>query len=296
MALVQAKCTNCGAILKVDDGKESAVCDSCGSSYIVEHAIHYYNITNHNYTPTYNTTPETDESAQPSEMLENDQLAVTGENALRSQNWQLAEKCFVKLMDEYPGDYRGPMGMFSLNANENYRGDPRSVLDSMRIYYKDALLLAPDEKKGEIQEAYERLMRRAKELEEQQARRAEERVQKEKAASEAAERAAQLAYGETYGRIFGEFEKKRKSELIFFITAAIFFLFLFLITQSGIRYLFAFCILIVLSGLGRFVQDGSSHLSPDARKAAKFKAESEASEAANKARNDAYWEYMKLPK
>ena len=46
MPLVDAKCTNCGAPLKVDNSKEAAVCEHCGSAFIVEKAINNYNITN----------------------------------------------------------------------------------------------------------------------------------------------------------------------------------------------------------------------------------------------------------
>ena len=46
MPLVNAKCTNCGANIKIDDNKEAAVCEFCGSAFIVEKAINNYNITN----------------------------------------------------------------------------------------------------------------------------------------------------------------------------------------------------------------------------------------------------------
>ena len=48
MPLVNAKCTNCGATLKVDNQQEAAVCEYCGSAYIVEKAINNYQIENHN--------------------------------------------------------------------------------------------------------------------------------------------------------------------------------------------------------------------------------------------------------
>lgn len=46
MPLVNVKCTNCGANLKVDDKKDAAICESCGSAFIVEKAINNFNITN----------------------------------------------------------------------------------------------------------------------------------------------------------------------------------------------------------------------------------------------------------
>lgn len=50
MPLTDAKCTSCGAPLKVDSSKDAAICRYCGSAFIVEKAIQNYyfsgNITN----------------------------------------------------------------------------------------------------------------------------------------------------------------------------------------------------------------------------------------------------------
>lgn len=54
MPLVNAKCTNCGANLEVDNMKEAAICQYCGSAYIVEKAINNYNTVNHIYADVVN--------------------------------------------------------------------------------------------------------------------------------------------------------------------------------------------------------------------------------------------------
>lgn len=46
MRFVDAKCPNCGAVLKVDESKEAAICEHCGSAFIIEKAIQQFNITN----------------------------------------------------------------------------------------------------------------------------------------------------------------------------------------------------------------------------------------------------------
>lgn len=46
MALVNAKCTNCGGALQVDDDKEAAICPFCDSAFIVEKAVQNFNIIN----------------------------------------------------------------------------------------------------------------------------------------------------------------------------------------------------------------------------------------------------------
>lgn len=46
MPLISAKCTNCGADLEVDNIKDEAICQYCGSAFVVERAVNYYNTTN----------------------------------------------------------------------------------------------------------------------------------------------------------------------------------------------------------------------------------------------------------
>ncbi|MBO4343172.1 MAG: leucine-rich repeat domain-containing protein [Clostridia bacterium] len=46
MPLVNAKCTNCGSNLEVDNTKDAAICQYCGMPYVVEKAINNFNVTN----------------------------------------------------------------------------------------------------------------------------------------------------------------------------------------------------------------------------------------------------------
>lgn len=48
MPLVKAKCTSCGANLNVDNTKDAAICEFCGTPYIVEKAITHF-ISNNQY-------------------------------------------------------------------------------------------------------------------------------------------------------------------------------------------------------------------------------------------------------
>ena len=42
MALVPAKCTQCGGQVEVDDSKEAGICKHCGMPFITEKAITNY--------------------------------------------------------------------------------------------------------------------------------------------------------------------------------------------------------------------------------------------------------------
>ena len=44
MALVAAKCTQCGGSLKVDDSKDAGICPFCGTAFVTEKVIQNYNI------------------------------------------------------------------------------------------------------------------------------------------------------------------------------------------------------------------------------------------------------------
>lgn len=46
MPLVPAQCTQCGAIVKVDDTKDANICHYCGTAFVTEKAINNYHITN----------------------------------------------------------------------------------------------------------------------------------------------------------------------------------------------------------------------------------------------------------
>ena len=45
MALVAAKCTECGAAIEVDESKEAGICRYCGTAFITEKAINNYQST-----------------------------------------------------------------------------------------------------------------------------------------------------------------------------------------------------------------------------------------------------------
>ena len=54
MALVEAKCPNCGGGLRIDNEKKAAVCPFCKEAYIVQEAINNYNYVTNNYTSIEN--------------------------------------------------------------------------------------------------------------------------------------------------------------------------------------------------------------------------------------------------
>ena len=90
MQLVDAKCPNCGAMLKVEKNAEAAVCQYCNSAYIVEKAINNYN--------TYITN---------SINIDSDQLlSITSQGTLQ-ENIAAAKRARLKeVWDEAENSYR----------------------------------------------------------------------------------------------------------------------------------------------------------------------------------------------
>lgn len=74
MPLVNAKCTNCGADLNVDRNKEAAVCEFCGSAFIVEKAINNYYTTNNINANVVNIYNQKSNNTNPDFIIESGKL------------------------------------------------------------------------------------------------------------------------------------------------------------------------------------------------------------------------------
>lgn len=100
MALVPAKCTQCGGNIQVDNQKEAAICPYCGTAYIVEQAINNYKIVNNIRTDavTIVNQSDTDNSA--------DGLYKMCLDCCNKGMYGAMDYKFKKFEQEYPTDYR----------------------------------------------------------------------------------------------------------------------------------------------------------------------------------------------
>lgn len=105
MPLVPAKCTMCGALLKIESNKEAAVCQYCGNAFIVEKAINHYN--------TYNSIVNnvTADAVFISQESEKEQLNKNAETYIKLGNLPKALSFYSQLVEKYPDDYRGWWGL-----------------------------------------------------------------------------------------------------------------------------------------------------------------------------------------
>lgn len=90
MALVPAKCTQCGANIEVDETKEAGICRYCGTAFITEKAINNYNINN-----TYNI--QNANIIIPSKNIEN--LKKLGYEEYKNDKYESADNYFKQVLE-----------------------------------------------------------------------------------------------------------------------------------------------------------------------------------------------------
>lgn len=145
MALVEAKCTNCGGKLKIDNEKDAAICPYCGSAFIVEKGIQLYNQSCFVHGENVNVYHADSGHESASE------LYSTGTKSLEAGSFDLAKKCFDDIKKYYPSDYRGPLGIMQYWLKNNNL-PVKSAFDQE---HKDAVLLARStEQRQEIERVY----------------------------------------------------------------------------------------------------------------------------------------------
>jgi len=112
MALIAAKCTECGAAIEVDDTKDAGICRHCGTAFVTQKVIH-----NHSTHVTQHITKNFygQEKASAEGYLEN------GETFLKLKDWVKAIGAFTQAADTNPNDYRGWFGLV--------RGETKNLTD-----------------------------------------------------------------------------------------------------------------------------------------------------------------------
>jgi hypothetical protein len=140
MPLVNAKCTNCGANLNVDNTKDAAVCEFCGSAFIVEKAIQNYNYHITNNINAQNVVITGKGEAEKERLLNN---AKTNE---KFGDYAKAQSIYMQITEDYPDDYRGWLGI-ALIKSDNYSkyNISQAEFEAISSDTNKALICAPPE-------------------------------------------------------------------------------------------------------------------------------------------------------
>lgn len=162
MPLVAAQCTNCGAALQVDNSKDAAVCQYCGSAFIVEKAIHNYEINN-----TY--------KIENANIIVNDEksfakrMAAAEEYLYQLKEYEAAYEIFNEIESLAPTNYKVWYGKicsqtkdFNADVVADIAVNNRKAYENMKRDFSNATATAVGEEKAEIRKKIYELLEGAK--------------------------------------------------------------------------------------------------------------------------------------
>ena len=95
MALVPARCTQCGGAIEVDNTQEAGVCKHCGTAFITEKAIN-------NYTTNYNITNNVTKIVNGKDSDDDEEEFNKGLVHLKTKKYDQARRCFDKAIRKRP--------------------------------------------------------------------------------------------------------------------------------------------------------------------------------------------------
>ena len=142
MALIPAKCTQCGANIQVDDTKEAGICESCGTAFITEKVINNYhtNITNNNvfYGATVNV-------AGPN--LDN--LYQTARRFRKNSNVSEAAKYYNMILSDDPSSWEAFFYCTYYKAAEAHKYEVQEAAQSIVICLDTVFDMIEEKENGE---------------------------------------------------------------------------------------------------------------------------------------------------
>lgn len=151
MALIPAKCTQCGANIEVDASQEAGICKFCGTAFITEKAINNYNtyITNNNNFAGANVTIQSD-------IEDVEQYIERAKTFEKLDEYEKSLKVYREIVDKFPMDYRGWIGIVtSKTRNYSKVGADENVHKVMLEHFDKAIRDAnPKEQEYILEQKY----------------------------------------------------------------------------------------------------------------------------------------------
>lgn len=162
MPLVAAQCTNCGAALQVDNSKDAAVCQYCGSAFIVEKAIHNYEINNTYRIENANIIVNDEKSFAK-------RMAAAEEYLYQLKEYNAAYEIFNEIESLAPTNYKVWYGKicsqtkdFNADVVADIVVNNRKAYENMKRDFSNAVATAMGEEKVEIRKKIYELLEGAK--------------------------------------------------------------------------------------------------------------------------------------
>lgn len=144
MALVQAKCENCGASLEVDNALKAAICPHCGSAYVVQDAINNYNYVTNIDNLHADVVNMVDESSSKARIAAADAY-------MKVKDYKKAEAEYTKAIEIAPQNYIGWWGYIkAYTQNFTLPLEQKSQFDKLATYYNSVFTFVPNEIRSEL--------------------------------------------------------------------------------------------------------------------------------------------------
>ena len=149
MPFVQGKCESCGGILTVDPSLKAAICPFCGSAYVVQDSINYYNTTIKVDNLFADVVNVSDESSSEGRIKAAEAFMKLGQN-------DKAEAEYKSVTERTPQNYKGWLGLIKVRSN-NYTKRIKSAneIASLENYAKSVKLFASEDIKDTVLQKYE---------------------------------------------------------------------------------------------------------------------------------------------
>lgn len=119
MALVAAKCTQCGASIKVDDTRDTGICEFCGTPFVTEKVI------NNSYMVNVNNIANADVVVD--DGFDIDKAYSSARRLMKACDYDGALSCYSRIFDKDPDSREA---YFYCNYLKNARCS-RGALDSV---------------------------------------------------------------------------------------------------------------------------------------------------------------------
>lgn len=149
MPFVQGKCESCGGILTVDPSLKAANCPFCGTAYVVQDSINYYNTTIKVDTMHADVVNVSDESTSEGRLKAADAY-------MKLRKYAEAETEYKRVTELTPQNYKGWIGLIAAHTYD-YKKRIRSAreLRVLADYAKSAKTFAPKDMSNTLLEKYE---------------------------------------------------------------------------------------------------------------------------------------------
>lgn len=138
MPFVQGKCESCGGILTVDPSLKAANCPFCGSAYVVQDSINYYNTTIKVDTMHADVVNVSDESSSEGRLKAANAYMKLGK-------FEDAETEYKKVTELTPQNHLGWLGLIESHThNYTVRIKSSNELNKLKDYSKSVVVFAPN--------------------------------------------------------------------------------------------------------------------------------------------------------